>query len=73
MNNNDMRPTVNLGNLSGPDGNVFSIIGNVVIALREAGQKKQAKEFSDKAFASGSYDAVLRLVPEYVQVQHRRR
>jgi hypothetical protein len=53
---------------TGEDGNVFSIIGRVSGALKGAGQAEQAKEFKDKAFASESYDEVLRLAMEYCEV-----
>lgn len=55
--------------LSGEDGNVFSIIGRVSRALKQAGQSDKAKEFQEKAFKMGSYDSVLQLVFEYVDVQ----
>ncbi len=55
--------------LVGEDGNVFSIIGTVSKALRRAGLSDQAKEFSSKAFMAGSYDEVLQLCFEYVEVE----
>jgi hypothetical protein len=54
--------------LSGTDGNALSIIGRVRQALREAGQADRALEFTDRAFRAGSYDEVLRLCFEYVEV-----
>lgn len=60
------KPTVKL---IGQDGNVFGIIGAVSKALKRAGQPDQAKEFTEAAFASDSYDAVLRLVMEYAEVE----
>ncbi len=54
--------------LIGEDGNVFNIIGQVSKVLKEAGQSNIAKEFTDRAFASSSYDEVLRLCQEYVEV-----
>ncbi len=54
--------------LVGEDGNVFSIIGKVSKALKRAGKKELASEFVDLAFASGSYDEVIQLVMEYVEV-----
>jgi hypothetical protein len=54
--------------LSGTDGNVFSIIGRVRTALREAGQEERAREFVEKAYRSGSYDEVLVLCLEYVDM-----
>ena len=54
--------------LTGKDSNVFSIIGRVTSALKKAGQADKAKEFTDKAFAAGSYDEVLRLAMTYCDV-----
>ena len=54
--------------LVGGDGNVFAIIGKVSDTLEKLGLRTQAKEFRDRAFKSDSYDAVLRLVMEYVEV-----
>ena len=54
--------------LTGIDGNVFSIIGAVSKALKSAGLPDKAKEFSDTAMASGSYDGVLQLCFSYVDV-----
>ena len=55
--------------LTGVDGNVFVIIGKVSGTLRRAGLPDQAKEFAEKAMGSGSYDEVLRLCFEYVEVE----
>ncbi len=55
--------------LVGTDGNVFAIIGRVREALRAAGQADRAAEFTSRAFAAGSYDAVVRLCFEYVEVE----
>ena len=61
-----MKPTVKL---IGTNGNVFSIIGLTAKALKKANLPDQAKEFTEKAFASKSYDAVLCLAMEYCQVK----
>lgn len=55
--------------LTGTDGNVFSVIGTVAKALRRAGQADKAKEWSQKAMSADSYDAVLALAFEYVEVE----
>ena len=55
--------------LIGQDGNVFSIIGNVSKALKRAGRSDLAKEFSEKAFGSASYNDVLNLVQTYVHIE----
>ena len=51
------------------DGNVFAIIGCVQRALKQAGQDAQARKFVQRAFAAHSYDEVLRLCFEYVEVR----
>jgi hypothetical protein len=51
------------------DGNVFGVIGRVRRALKNAGQAERATEFVQRAFAAKSYDEVLCLVMEYVDVR----
>ena len=55
--------------LVGTDGNVFAIIGTVRRALRRAGQDTRATEFVQKAFGARSYDEVLGLCMDYVDVR----
>ena len=55
--------------LIGTDGNVFSIIGTVKRALERAGQRERASEFVTKAMQAKSYDEVLALCFEYVDVR----
>ena len=55
--------------LSGEDGNVYAIIGRVKAALRGVGLNDQASEFQKKAMACGSYDEVLALCDDYVEVE----
>ena len=54
--------------LLGQDGNVFGSIGKVAKALKKANLPDEAKEFTKKAFDAGSYDEVLQLVMELVNV-----
>ena len=54
--------------LTETDGNVFAIIGAVSKALKRAGLPEAAKEFAAKAMSSESYDAVLQLCFDYVDV-----
>jgi len=54
--------------LVGEDGNVFSIIGKVSRELKKAGFKDEMREFQERAFRCGSYNEVLQLVLEYVEV-----
>jgi hypothetical protein len=60
-----MKPTCKL---IGEDGNVFNLIGLTSRTLKEAGQRAEAKEFMERAFACHSYDAVLTLIGEYVEI-----
>jgi hypothetical protein len=55
--------------LVGTDGNVFAIIGTVSNSLKKAGQSEKAAEFRKRAMSSGSYDDVLQLCFEYVDVR----
>ena len=55
--------------LVGIDGNVYNIIATVSNCLKRAGQKEQAKEFEERAFKAESYNAVLVLCLEYVDVE----
>ncbi len=48
---------------------VYSIIGRVRRALIADGQEVRAREFVERASRSGSYDAVLALCLEYVDVR----
>lgn len=55
--------------LIGEDGNVFNIIGIVSKTLKRADQADQAKEFQAKAIKCRSYEEVLVLVQDYVDVE----
>lgn len=63
---NDEKPPCKL---LGEDGNVFAIIGKVSKTLKRAGQDDKEREFRDKAFAAHSYDEVLNLLEDYVEVE----
>lgn len=54
--------------LIGTDGNAFSLIAKVCKCLKKNGLYDQEKEFTTKAFASESYDALLVLIQDYVEV-----
>jgi hypothetical protein len=54
--------------LIGEDGNVFAIIGNVSRTLKRAGQRDKAKEWVERATSCHSYDEVLNLIGEYVEI-----
>jgi hypothetical protein len=55
-------------NLSECDGNVFAIIGRVRRVLKRADMGDKAEEFSEKAKVAASYDDVLKLCFDYVEV-----
>ncbi|MDY6948937.1 MAG: hypothetical protein SXG53_24855 [Pseudomonadota bacterium] len=55
--------------LSGEDGNVFSIIGRVTQALRRAGcAPSEIVEFQKQVQSSQSYDDALDVVMQWVNV-----
>ncbi len=60
-------PDVNV-ELVGQDGNVFNIIGLVSKALKKAGYRDAANDFTSNAFACGSYEDVLQLTISTVTV-----
>lgn len=55
--------------LTGTDGNVFAIIGAVSRSLKRANLYDRAREFVAKAMAANSYDSVLQLCFEYVEIE----
>lgn len=55
--------------LVGEDGNVFNVIGRVSRGLKKAGLEDEARQFQQEALQCASYDEVLRLVFEYVEVE----
>ena len=55
--------------LSGQNGNVFNIISLVGTALRKAGLRDKQKEWETKTCACESYDDVLTLAFNYVEVE----
>lgn len=55
--------------LIGSDGNVFAIIGKVTAELKKAGFKDEAKAFAAQAMGSKSYEEVLCLCMDTVEVE----
>jgi hypothetical protein len=55
--------------LVGEDGNVFNIIGRVCKTLKDSGMRDKSNEFFTRATSSKSYDDVLLLCFEYVDVE----
>ena len=56
---------VNLGDLNGPDGNAFWILGKVSSALKQNGFTHLVDEYRQKAM-SGDYDNLLKVTEQYV-------
>lgn len=54
--------------LIGQDGNVFNLVGIASRTLRRSGMAGQAKEMTDRVFASGSYHEALNIIGEYVNI-----
>ncbi|MBQ8359497.1 MAG: hypothetical protein IJX37_06270, partial [Oscillospiraceae bacterium] len=46
----------------------FNLVGIAARTLREHGLKDQAKEMTDRVFASGSYGEALCIIGEYVNI-----
>lgn len=64
------RPTVSLGPQSGPDGNVFVVLGQTLTCLRQAGMLEEAEELMDDIFGRDrpllGYVTVLKIIGGYV-------
>ena len=60
-----VRPVVRL---SGEDRNIYRLIGTVHAGLEGAGLLSRAQKFVGRAYYLGSYDEVLRLAMEYVEI-----
>lgn len=52
----------------GQDGNVFNLLAICSKSLKRAGQTDQAKEMTEKVFASGSYDEALQIMGQYCEL-----
>ncbi len=61
-----VRPVVRL---DGEDRHVYGLIGKVHAALEGAGLLSRAQRFVSQAYYLGSYDEVLNLATEYVEVR----
>lgn len=55
--------------LTGTDGNVFGLIGATKRAIRQAVGTAEADAFAKEAMSQESYDDVLRLIMETVEVE----
>lgn len=59
---------VDLGDLQGPDGNAFAIIGNVSRALRSAGVGREELKAYAEECRKGSYADLLNVTGHWVTV-----
>lgn len=66
MSTNQQKP---ICKLTGQDGNVYNLIGQAKVCLRHAGLKDQATEMSTRCLHADSYDAVLGIITEYLDVR----
>ena len=55
--------------LVGTDGNAYALIGRVSRALKDAGQREEARAFMAKATDCKSYDELLRYIMGVVDVE----
>jgi hypothetical protein len=62
-----IRPVVKLTERE--DENVYSLMGEVHAALSEVGLRRRAQRFVTRAYYLGSYDEVLRLAREFVDLE----
>ena len=62
------RPPVTV-RLIGTDGNAFALIGRVNAALRKAGYPEEVERFTADATTCESYDDLLCLIMETVEVE----
>lgn len=54
--------------LIGEDGNAFNLVGKAAWTLRQHGMKEQAEELCQRFPKCDSYNAVLNLIGEYVNI-----
>ena len=62
-----IRPIVKL--TGEEDENVYGLIGRVHAALSEVGLRRRAQRFVTRAYYLGSYDEVLHMAREYVEIE----
>ena len=55
--------------LTGTDGNMLMLAGRVSAAMKKAGLRDEAREFTEQIFKCRSYDEALRLMMSTVDVR----
>jgi hypothetical protein len=63
------RPTLTLGDLSGPDGNAFAVLGAARRALRDAGACREVVDAFVAEATAGDYRHLLATVDAWFQVR----
>lgn len=59
-----------IAKLTGEDGNIFSLIGIAVRAMKRAGVERDIIEtMRARIYDSNSYDEVVTIIMEYVEVE----
>jgi len=64
--NNQPKP---ICKLTGENGNVYNLIGQAEQCLVHAGQRDKATEMSTRCLHADSYDHVLAIIMEYLDVE----
>ena len=60
------RPSVDLGFLAGPEGNVHCVLGRCAKAMRDAGWPKEHQDaWEAEAKADKTYEGILKTIPKY--------
>jgi hypothetical protein len=55
--------------LTDQNGNVFNLIGIVSRELKKNGHAEEVKPFQDKCYQAKSYDEVLRIISDLVEIE----
>jgi len=65
----DERPPCEFGNLRGPDGNTFAIMGYAAQSLKSIKRRDKASEMTQRVTSgeAESYQHALRIILEYVE------
>lgn len=66
------KPKVDLGCISGPEGNVYCIMGRCQEAAKRAGWTQEQIESAIAAMKGGDYENLLRVAAQFFDVRYRR-
>ena len=56
--------------LKGPSGNIFAVLGMAKRELENEGKKAEASQMFKRVTSQKSYEAALKVVEEYVEVEY---